>query len=215
MEDEIRTKRKYVSHRRQAQARETRSQIVEAARRLFIARGYTGTTIEQIAQEAGVAVETVYSVFGSKRAVLSRLVGVSVVGDDEPAPLLEREGPQAVRREHDQHRQIAMFAHGIREIMERVGPVFGIMHTAAETEPDLAALLRGILDARMQGMTQFVRWLAGNGPLRGVMSVEDAAETAWAVTSAEVHHLLTVDRGWSADRYEAWLCDTLTRLLLD
>jgi AcrR family transcriptional regulator len=215
MGDETRTKRKYVSHRRQAQARETRSQIVEAARRLFIARGYTGTTIEQIAQEADVSVETVYAVFGNKRALLSRLVGVSVVGDDEPVPLLEREGPQAVRREHNQQRQIAIFAHDIREIMERVGPVFGIMRTAAETEPDIAALLRGILEERMQGMAQFVRWLAGNGRLRAAMSLEDAAETTWAVTSAEVHHLLTVDRGWSGDRYEAWLRDTLTRLLLD
>jgi hypothetical protein len=99
--------------------------------------------------------------------------------------------------------------------MERVGPVFGIMRTAAETEPDIAALLRGILEERMQGMAQFVRWLAGNGRLRAAMSLEDAAETTWAVTSAEVHHLLTVDRGWSGDRYEAWLRDTLTRLLLD
>jgi TetR/AcrR family transcriptional regulator of autoinduction and epiphytic fitness len=119
MQDQNRTKRKYVSHRRQAQARETQSQIVQASRRLFIERGYTGTTIEQIAVEAGVAVETVYATFGSKRAVLSRLVGASVVGDNEPVPLLEREGPQLVRRERDQHRQLEAFAHGISEIMER------------------------------------------------------------------------------------------------
>src|SRR5438874_4627540 len=148
MGDQNRTKRNYVSHRRQAQARETRGQIVQAARRLFIERGYTGTTIEQIATEAGVAVETVYATFGSKRAVLSRLVGTSVAGDDEPSPLLERPGPQAVLRERDQHRQIEMFAHDIRWIMERVGPVFGILRTAAETEPDIAALLQGILNER-------------------------------------------------------------------
>jgi hypothetical protein len=46
------------------------------------------------------------------------------------------------------------------------------------------------------------------------MSVEDAAETVWAITSAEVHHLLTVDRGWPGERYEAWLRDSLVRLLL-
>jgi len=215
MEDQIRTKRKYVSHRRQVQARETQSQIVQAARRLFIERGYTGTTIEQIAAEAGVAVETVYATFGSKRAVLSRLVRVSVVGDDEPVPLLERQGPQGVRRELDQHRQIEMFARDIRGIMERVGPVNGIMRTAAETEPDIAAMLQGILGERLQGMTQFVNWLASNGPLREGLAIPDAAEMTWALTSAEVHHLLTVDRGWSGDRYEAWLRDTLDRLLLD
>ena len=215
MAEQIRTKRKYVSHRRQAQARETQGQIVQAARRLFLQRGYTGTTIEQIAVEAGVAVETVYATFGSKRAVLSRLVGVSVAGDNEPVPFLERQRPQAVLEEQDQHRQIKMFAHSIREIMERVGPVFGVMRTAAETEPDIAALLQGILQERLQGMTQFVNWLAGNGPLRNRMAMADASEMVWTLTSAEVHHLLTVDRGWSADRYEAWLRDSLTRLLFD
>jgi AcrR family transcriptional regulator len=214
-EEQIRTKRKYDSSRRQAQARETQHQIVEAARRLFMERGYMGTTIEQIASEAGVAVETIYATFGSKRAVLSRLVGTSLVGDDEPVPLLEREGPQEVRRERNQHLQIQMFAHGIREIMERVGPVLGIMRMAAETEPDIAAMLHGILQERLQAMTQFVRWLAVNGPLRNGMSIEDAAELTWTLTSAEVHHLLTVDRGWPGDRYEAWLRDTLTRLLLE
>jgi hypothetical protein len=147
--------------------------------------------------------------------VLSRLVGVSVVGDDEPVPLLERPRPQAVRREPDQRRQIEAFAHDMREIMGRVGPIFGIMRTAAETEPDIAELLRGILQNRLQGITQFVRWLAANAPLRDGLTVEDAAETAWTLTSAEVHHLLTVDRGWSDDRYEAWIRDTLTQLLLD
>src|SRR6478609_5747714 len=130
MANEVKTKRKYDSSRRQAQARETQRAIVEAARRLFVARGYAGTTLEQIAQEAGVAVETIYATFGNKRAVLARLVQVSVVGDEKDVPLLEREGPQAVRHEPDQRQQIDMFAHGILEIMERVGPVFGIMRTA-------------------------------------------------------------------------------------
>lgn len=215
MADQIKAKRKYDSSRRRAQARESQLRIVEAARRLFIEHGYTGTTIEQIAQEAGVAVETLYATFGSKRALLSRLVEISVVGDAAPAPLLEREGPQAVRQERDQRRQVEMFAYGISEIMGRVGPVFGIMRTAAETEPDIAEVLQRILGQRMQGMLAFVRWLAANGPLRNEMPVEDAAETVWAVTSAEVHHLLTVDGGWSGERYEAWVRDTLTRLLLD
>jgi hypothetical protein len=88
------------------------------------------------------------------------------------------------------------------------------MRTAAETEPDIGELLQRILRQRMQGMLTFVQWLAANGPLRGDMPVEEAAETVWAVTSAEVHHLLIVDRGWPDERYEAWLRDTLTRLLL-
>jgi hypothetical protein len=108
-----------------------------------------------------------------------------------------------------------MFARDMRQIMGRIGPVFRIMRTAAETQPDIATMLHDILEERLRGIGQFIRWLADNGPLRGAMSIDDAAEATWTLTSAEVHHLLTVDRGWSGDRYEVWLGDTLTRLLLE
>ena len=209
------TKRKYNSSRRQAQARETGRLIVDAARQLLIERGYTGTTMEQIAQKAGVAVETLYASFGSKRAMLSRVLAVALTGDDESVPLLQRPGPQAVRQARDQRLQVEMFAHDMREIMGRVGPVLGVMRTAAEIEPDIAELLRRTLDERLQGMKQFVLWVASNGPLRGQMTVEEAAETVWAITSAELHQLLTVGRGWSADRYEVWLRDTISTLLIE
>ena len=185
-----------------------------AARRLFIERGYAGTTIEAIAQEAGVAVETVYSAFGSKRALLARMVGVLVLGDEEPTPLLERLGPQRVRAERNQRRQVQLFAHDIGGILERIGPIVMVVRTASATEPEIAGLLRGILEGRLENITQFVRWLADNGPLRDNLSVADAADIVWAVTSPELHHLMRVDRGWPAERYQDWLTDMLTALLL-
>ena len=103
-------KRPYDSTRRQAQAAETQRQIVEAARGLFTERGYAGTTIEAIASGAGVAAETVYAGFGSKRAVLQRLVTVSVVGDAEPIPMIDRPAVQEMIREPDQRRQIQLLA---------------------------------------------------------------------------------------------------------
>jgi len=184
------------------------------ARRLFLERGYAGTTIDAIATEAGVAVETVYAAFRNKRTVLARLFDVSVVGDDQQVPLLERHGPQEVRQEQDQWRQIQLFAHGIREIMERVGPLFEVMRLAAPTEPEIAVLLEDVLGKRLEGMRFFVEALAGNGPLRAHRGVSEAVDEVWTLTSAEVHRLLTVDRGWSADRYEDWLVDTLAALLL-
>jgi AcrR family transcriptional regulator len=216
MLDQKGAKRTYNSARRQAQARETRRQIVEAARHLFIERGYVGSTIEAIAQQAGVAVETVYVAFGSKRAILSSLIDVSIGGDgdDEPVPVLERPGPQEARKERDQRRQLRLFAHGIREIMGRVGPVFIIMRSAAHTELEIATLLDTLLKERLGNLTQFVQWVASNGPLREGLSVPDAADTVWTLSSAEVHHLLTVDLGWSGERYEEWLGDTLIAVLL-
>ena len=214
MSERNNVRRHYSSERRQEQARETRRRIVEAARRLFVEWGYAGTTMEAIGSEAGVAVETVYAAFRNKRALLARVIDVSVVGDDEPAPLLERPGPQEVRRERDQRRQSRLFARDIREIMERVGPLFEVMRNAARTEPQIAELLQELLQRRLQGMTFFVQALAGNGPLRESLSEPEAADIVWTLTSAEVHRLLTVDRGWSGDRYESWLGDILVNLLL-
>jgi AcrR family transcriptional regulator len=208
------SKRRYSSTRRQAQAAETHRQIVAAAGKLFAELGYTGTTIDDIAREAGIAVQTVYAHFGSKRAILTRLVEVSVGGDEAPVPILERPEPQAVRHEPDQQRQLRLFAHGIGEIMARMSTIFEIMRAAAKAEPEIAELLQQLLAERLQNLTRFAGWVAANGPLRGDLDVAAAGETIWLLTSAEVYRLLTVDRGWTRDQYEHWLGTTLVTLLL-
>jgi AcrR family transcriptional regulator len=207
-------KRSYNSSRRKQQARETRRQIVEAARDLFIMRGYAGTTIAAIAQQASVAAETIYATFGSKRNILARVVDFSVVGDDEPVPLLDRPQIKAVGEVSDQGQQITLFASEIQDIMSRVAPLFQVMRTAAKTEPEIANLLEETLSSRLQGMSHFVGALVGRGPLRTDLDEQTAIETVWALTSAEVYSLMTVDRSWSAEKYQTWLADTLTRLLL-
>lgn len=209
-----RTKRAYNSSRRKEQALQTRRQIVEAARDLFLERGYAGATIDAIAQNAGVAPETVYAAFGSKRAVLAKLFEVSLVGDDLPTPLLDRKEQQKVLGEVDQHRQIELFASGIYDIMKRVAPLFEVMRVAAKTEPEIAEMLENILNARVQGMMAFVRALMKNGPLRSGVTPQKAAETVWTLTSAEVFSLLKTNRGWSEEKHKQWLSDSLTRLLL-
>ena len=152
--------------------------------------------------------------FGNKRTLLARLVDRAVGGDDEPVQILDRPGPQQTKSEPDQRRQLQMFAAGIAEIMERVGPLFGVMRAAATTELEIAALLNGLLSARHENMGTFVQWLAHNGPLRFGLSVDEATDTVWTLTSGEVHHLLTVDRGWSREQYVHWLGDTLVVVLL-
>jgi AcrR family transcriptional regulator len=214
MPKSIPAKRSYASERRKAQAAETRQQVMEAARRLFTERGYTGATINTIAFEAKVSPETVYAIFGSKRALLADLVGMSVLGDAKPVPLLEQEGPQAVRHSKSQREQVRLFAADMRRIMPRVGPLFQIMHTAAATEPEIATLLGQLLEQRLEGMRAFVRMVTANGPLRQGIEVDSGGEAVWALSSAEVHWLLTVDRGWSGDQYQKWLADILEAVLL-
>lgn len=207
-------KRTYNSSRRKDQARQTRLQIIEAARKLFIARGYAGATIESIAQEAGVAVETVYAAFGNKRAILSKLIGISLVGDDEPTPLLQRQHPQEVMKDTDQHRQIRQFADDIAEIMERVAPLFEVMRMAAKTEPDIAEMFQKMLGERVEGMKVFVNALLANGPLQDGLTVDAAAETIWTLTSGEVFTLFVKDRGWTKEKYKHWLVNALNKLIL-
>lgn len=214
MSDEVKPKRRYNAARRRAQADETKRAIVEAAHVVFIERGYAGTTMDAIARQAGVAVETVYATFRTKRAVLARVMEVAAVGDHVPVVLLEREGPRAVREARDQRQQIQLFCRDIREILERVGPVFEVMRGAAPTEPEIAALLAEYLEMRRSGMAHFVHALLENGPLQPDLTADEAADTVWTITSSEGHRLLTRDRGWSSERYETWLAKTLTKLLL-
>ena len=214
MNKEKPNKRTYNSSRRKEQARLTSRQIVEAARKLFIDRGYSGATIEAIAQEAGVAAETVYAIFGNKRAILSKLIDVSIVGDDESIPLLQRPGPQAVQQEKNQQRQIQLFARDMQEIMGRMAPIFGIMRVAAKTEPDISDALQNVLENRVHGMEEFIRYITANGSLQEDLTLAEAAETVWVISSAEVYSLLTIDRGWSGEQYQHWLAKMLTKFLL-
>lgn len=207
-------KRKYDSSRRKEQARQTRLQITEAAHRLFVERGYAGATIEAIAQEAGVAQETVYAIFGSKRKILAFLLDISVGGDDQTVHILDRPKPQEVLHDTDQHRQLELFSQDINEIMSRAAPVFAIMRSAAKLEPEIADLLQNMLEERLQNMTLFVKSVTANGPLRNGMDDIQAGEIVWAMTSPELFQLLTMDRGWSKEKYVQWLTDTLTRMLL-
>lgn len=207
-------RRQYRSEHRRQQAAATRAAILDAARQLFPERGYAGTTIEAIAQAAGVAAITVYSTFGSKRALLARLIDIAVTGDERPVPILERERPRAVMALPNQHDQIRLFARDIVAIMERVAPLLEVLSHAARTEPDMAELLDNVLQGRLAGMRAFTTALHRNGKLRDGMSSATAAATVWALTSAEMVLLLTRRLGWSADQYIAWLERSLVALLL-
>src|SRR6266545_6571401 len=113
------SRRPYDSPRRRDQARATRQAVLDAGRELFIARGYVATTIEAIAALASVSPETIYAVFGSKRALLSELVDVSIAGGDSAPPILDQAWVQEMRAEPDPRRRLAILARNGRAILER------------------------------------------------------------------------------------------------
>jgi AcrR family transcriptional regulator len=207
-------RRRYESTLRQEQARHTRARILDAAEKLFSERGYANTSMDAIARSAGVATDTVYATFQSKAGLLHRLLDVRVGGDDEPVELLERAGPQGVKREPSQRRQLDAFASDVTSIQERVRPVDDIMRGAAAVDSEIASFRTRMHESRLDNMRQFASWVASKGPLRDGMSVDDAATIVWTLASPEVHRLLRAERGWTAERYRDWLATTLTRTLL-
>ena len=207
--------RPYRSPVREAQARQTRRKVVAAARELFVERGYAATSIPAVAERAGVSTDTVFKRFGSKIALLREVLDVVVGGDDEDLPLLRRADPEAMRAEPDQRRQVAMFAAGMSEQLDRLGPLDEILRSAAAVDAEAAALRDDIqLRQRREAMHAVVGWIAAHGGLREGMTPGDAAAAVWTLTSPEVHAMLRTTWGWSSLRYTQWLTDTLTATLL-
>ena len=208
-------KREYDSTRRQAQASETRRRILDAARNQFMERGYSGATAEAIAAEAGVAAQTIYAIFKNKKKLLVSLMNVSpTTGVEDHTPMPERPSVQAVSHEHDQRRQLQMFAQVVASNLDQVAVVSEIMKDAARIEPDFDRILQKLNRQRLEHMTLAVQQVAANGSFRENMDEEYARNTVWTLTSPEVFLLLTRDRGWSKEKYAQWLADTLTRALL-
>jgi AcrR family transcriptional regulator len=209
------TKRKYDSTRRQAQAGETRRQILEAAHKLFIEHGYAGATIEAIAKEAGVALKTVYAVFKNKWKILVTLLNNSSSNSsEENIPMLERAGPKAIAQERNQRRQLQMFAQVIANNMGGAAHISEIMQVAAKTEADVNKMVQNLNKQRWQHMAVAVQQILTNGPLQEKIDEAHATDIVWTLTSPEVFLLLTRDRGWSKEKYAEWLADSLITALL-
>ena len=211
MAGDVKPRRPYRSERRREQAEQTRSRALEAAARLFQERGYEGTSIAAIAEEAGISPETVYAGFGTKRALLGELVERAVRGDD-PKPVPEQAGPRALAAATDQREQLRLFAADIARRLERAGPLVAVVAGAARSEPELADLLARLHDTRRRNLAALVDALAANGPL--ALPPAEALDTVWALTSPELHQLLVRVRGWKRGRYAEWLAETLAQLLL-
>jgi AcrR family transcriptional regulator len=210
----VKGRRPYRSRLRAEQAAQTRLRILEASGDLFAERGYGATTIDAVAASAGVAVDTVYATFGTKKGMLSALIDLRVTGSSEGSDVLAGEGPRALRNVSNQRQMLAGFAADIVPRIERVRPIDDVMQSAGAIDPEIAELRARMQENRFSNLRTFIEWLAANGALRRDMDVDEAATVAWTLTSPEVNRLLRDVRGWSSQRYQEWLSATLVRVLL-
>lgn len=196
-------------NRRVVAAAETRLEILRAARRLFAEHGFTGTSVQQIAEESGVAVQTIYSSVGSKSALVLALG--DLIEEEADVPRLSAE----LAEQTDPHQLIASGVHLTRQLNERCGDILGVLLSAASADPDAAALAAEGMRRQEQGASQGARQLAALSALAPGMTPEQAAAVISMMTSPASWRQLTQRSGWSFDEAEAWLTASLALLLLD
>jgi AcrR family transcriptional regulator len=207
-------KRDYRSSLRAAQARETRRSIVEAAARLFVTEGYGATTIDAVADAAGVSRKTVFTAVGGKLELLKVAMEWAVAGDDEPIPLAER---ITMRRLLDQDDPTVLITDWVRMLVgidTRVAALSRALEVAAGIEPQAAMLVEQSQRQRLDGARLIVKRLIALHALQSGLTRREAVDVAWLATDAALFDRLVLVRGWSTSRFEAWLSAGLCGQLL-
>ena len=197
--------REYHSPLRREQAEQTRAAILAAAGDLFTELGWDGTSMGKIATRAGVSMETVYSGFGSKSKLLTAVMDVAVVGDDEPFPLAERESVLGLTSGSRSERVIKA-ARMAATISERTCDLVRALIQGASANAALAQKLAD-LDARRRGeIARFFELVTSRPPTGSEL------DEVWLLTSAEVFHMFVRRSGWTPQQYERWLADRLEEI---
>jgi AcrR family transcriptional regulator len=207
-------KRRYESPRRREQAEATRRQILDAAQRLFEEQGYAATTMSAIADEAGVALKTVYVAFETKSGLLRALWHLLLRGDEADIPIPDRPWYRQLLAEKDPERAVRLGAHNARLVKERAGGVLAVIRNAAHSDPDVGELWDRIQTDFYENQKAVVERLHKLKGLKPGLGVTRGADLLWSLNHPDVWELLVRQRGWTPQQYESWLADTLCDQLL-
>lgn len=203
--------RQYDASRRRLKAAQRRLAILDAAGELFFTYGYAATTIVDVAEAAGVSPETVYKGFGGKSGLVRELRNRALLGAG-PVPAEDRS--EQLRDLCDPHAVVRGWATLAGEVAPRVAPILRLVSEAAVLDPTLQDLADELDADRLRRMRANARFLADAGHLRAGVSVTQAADVLFAVSSQEMYDLLAVRRGWSRRRYTDFVATTIENALL-
>jgi AcrR family transcriptional regulator len=206
--------RRYDSTARKAAAAQTRTAILEQARRLFIEGGYSATTVSSIAACADVAVDTVYAAVGKKPDLFRQLIEMALSGTNAEVPAREREYVRAISSAATAEEKIDLYAKAVTSIQGRLAPLFLVLREAAQADSALAQLWTTISERRAGNMRQLAAELRGTGQLRTDLSDDQVADIIWSMNAAEYYVLLVGERGWTPAQFQAYLSDAWQRILL-
>jgi AcrR family transcriptional regulator len=211
MADKTRT---YSSTLRADQARQTQKRIVDAAAELFAEHGYAGTTIDAVASAAGVSRKTVFDSVGGKAQLMKLAYDFAIVGDDEPVPLIDRPEIRAMLAEPDYAKRLAMYASLVVGIDRRLSSAWRAFEGAATSDPEAAKLYVAMVQQRRRAMQEAAQMFADAGALRPDLDIDVAADLMWFYNDPSLYDKLVRQRGWSVDRFQAWLTEALQVQLL-
>jgi AcrR family transcriptional regulator len=209
---DVKRKRSYDASRRRARAQQSRSQVIEAAERMFLRDGYSSTTVQAIAAAAGVSADTIYKSFGGKPGLIRAIRDRAIEGEG-PVPA-ERRSDEIQARDTDPRTIIRDWGAFVTELAPRGAPIMLLIRDAAAIDPEIQAL-RDELDAdRLTRMTDNARLLKDAGHLRTGISVARAADILWTYSSYELYELLVLRRGWTPERHGSFVAEAIIDALL-
>jgi AcrR family transcriptional regulator len=198
--------RAYSSPSRDQQADETRTRIVDAARSLFLAQGFDGTTIDAIAREAGVAAPTVYAAFRSKRGLVAEILDRARMGPSYT------ELVKAAHAEVEPEAKVRCTAAIARQVFDAERSEMDLLRGAGVVSPEFGDEERE--RNRYIGQKRLVDFLSAAGRLHEGLDSATARDVLYALTCRDLYRQLVVVRGWSSSKYESWLGQTLVTSLV-
>jgi AcrR family transcriptional regulator len=202
-------KRGYSSELRAAQARETRRIIVSAAAQLFVEQGFGRTTVDAIAEQAGVSRKTVFTSAGGKVELLKLALDWAIVGDDEPVALEHRPAVRATRQATDPDAILRGWVDIVSAVASRVAGLSAALAAAAAADDGARQLWEQAQEQRLHGARAFVDHLAANSGLRSNLTPALAADIAWLHSDPAMYRRLVIERGWTSQEFQAWLFRTI------
>jgi AcrR family transcriptional regulator len=202
-------KRIYKSETRDNQAANTKSRILEAAKKLFHSEGFDQVTINEIAKAAEVSMPTVYALFKSKRGVLQSLI------DDALPPQRFEVLVGDSMREKSPKKRLGITAKLARQIYDAERGVMDILRSAAVLSPEFKELEQEREQRRYERQGEYVKKLMDDHFLAKGLTLSRARDILWALTGRDLYRMFVIERGWSSDEYEEWLAQLLISSLLE
>jgi AcrR family transcriptional regulator len=213
MADDVKERRRYHSPLRAEQADSTRRRVLAAARDLFLAHGYAGTTVAAVARAAGVSPDTIYVSLGGKQGLLEGVLSLARFDPEDPAQRDQQHRREEISALAGPHQRLRRLVELSCETLARISPVHAVLRGAADGHPFAAGLYARMLRIRLQVQTRNLQTYLGES-LRPGLTVKQASERYGALLSPELYHLLTVEHRWTTRRYASWVTDLLDHDLL-